>query len=78
MTSRLFTWAGNPPSLLMVRVRGGDMPCLCICGQRMFLVPFPKAIGTTAYHSFIVVKSSLISPLELILPPFLTEASVLT
>ena len=44
----------------------------------MFLAPFPKAIGTTAYHSFIVVKSSLIFPLELILPPFLTEARVLT
>ena len=58
MTSRLFTWAGNPPSLLMVRVWGGDMPILCICGQKMFLVPFPKAIGTTAYHSFIVVKKS--------------------
>ena len=51
---------------------------LCICGQKMFLVPFPKAIGTTAYHSFIVVKNSLILPLELILPPLLTEASILT
>jgi len=45
MTSRLFTWAGNPPSLLMVRVWGGDMPSLsAYVGRRCFWFLFPRLL----------------------------------